>query len=85
MPLPMPLARAPIPGGRLVSSVIPSRYQRMTNGALPQFCTLTSTGGDIAPCIPLPAASSPHSIIGQLYPATLLARLVTLELEARRR
>jgi hypothetical protein len=31
------------------------------------------------------ALSNLEAIMGQLYPATLLARLVTLELEGRRR
>jgi hypothetical protein len=49
--------------------------------------TLTTTGlGDITPVHPF--ARNPtnlEAIIGQLYPATILARLVTLELEHRRR
>jgi hypothetical protein len=51
------------------------------------FVTLTSVGyGDIVPVQPLVRAlSNLEAIIGQLYPATLLARLVTLELEHRRR
>ena len=46
------------------------------------FVTLTSTGyGDIIPVHPLARSlCSIESIIGQLYPATLLARLVTLEM-----
>ncbi|WP_111358255.1 potassium channel family protein [Rhodoplanes elegans] len=50
------------------------------------FVTLTSTGyGDIAPVHPIArACCNIETIIGQLYPATLLARLVTLELEHRR-
>ncbi|RAI43461.1 ion transporter [Rhodoplanes roseus] len=50
------------------------------------FVTLTSTGyGDIAPIHPVSRAlCNLETIIGQLYPATLLARLVTLELEHRR-
>lgn len=50
------------------------------------FVTLTSTGyGDIAPVHPIARAlCNLEGIIGQLYPATLLARLVTLELEGRR-
>lgn len=49
------------------------------------FVTLTSTGyGDIAPVNPLVRSlCNLETIIGQLYPATLLARLVTLELEHR--
>ena len=50
------------------------------------FVTLTSTGyGDIVPVHPIARSlCNLESIIGQLYPATLLARLVTLELESRR-
>ena len=46
------------------------------------FVTLTSTGyGDIVPVHPLARSlCNVESVIGQLYPATLLARLVTLEL-----
>ena len=50
------------------------------------FVTLTSTGyGDILPLDPIARSlCNLKSIIGQLYPATLLARLVTLELSNRR-
>ena len=48
------------------------------------FVTLTSTGyGDIVPLHPLARSlCNVESIIGQLYPATILARLVTLGLRA---
>ncbi len=48
------------------------------------FVTLTSTGyGDIVPVHPLARSlCNIESIIGQLYPVTILARLVTLELRA---
>jgi len=48
------------------------------------FVTLTSTGyGDIIPVHPIARSlCNIESIIGQLYPATILARLVTLELRA---
>jgi fatty acid desaturase len=51
------------------------------------FVTLTSTGyGDIVPIHPFARSlCNLEGIIGQLYPATLLARLVTLELQDRRR
>jgi hypothetical protein len=51
------------------------------------FVTLTSVGyGDIVPLHPVVRGiANIEAIIGQLYPATLLARLVTLELEQRRR
>jgi Ion channel len=49
------------------------------------FVTLTSTGyGDIVPSHPFARGlANVEAIIGQLYPATLLARLVTLEVESR--
>ena len=48
------------------------------------FVTMTSTGyGDIVPMHPLARSlCNIESIIGQLYPAIILARLVTLELRA---
>jgi hypothetical protein len=51
------------------------------------FVTLTSTGyGDIVPVHPVARSlCNLETIIGQLYPATLLARLVTLELSGRNR
>jgi ion channel len=50
------------------------------------FATLTTTGyGDIAPVHPLARSlANPEAVIGQLFPATLLARIVTLELAQRR-
>jgi hypothetical protein len=50
------------------------------------FVTLTSTGyGDIAPIHPFARSlCSMEAVVGQLYPAILLARLVTLELVANR-
>jgi hypothetical protein len=46
------------------------------------FVTLTSTGyGDIIPVNPFARSlCNIESVIGQVYPATLLARIVTLEL-----
>lgn len=45
------------------------------------FATLTTTGyGDIHPVHPVARSlCNPEAIFGQLYPATLLAGLVTLE------
>jgi len=50
------------------------------------FVTLTSTGyGDVFPVHPVTRSlCNLETIIGQLYPATLLARLVSLEIEGRR-
>jgi hypothetical protein len=49
------------------------------------FVTLTSVGyGDISPLHPFARSlANIEAIIGQLYPATLLARLVTLEITGR--
>ncbi len=49
------------------------------------FTTLTSTGyGDIVPVHPLARSlCNIEAVIGQLYPATLLARLVTFQLRDR--
>lgn len=51
------------------------------------FVTLTSIGyGDIVPVHPMVRSlCNLEGIIGQLYPATLLARLVMLEFEGRRK
>ena len=50
------------------------------------FVTLTTTGyGDIVPLHPYARSlANVEAIIGQIYPATLLARLVTLELAHQR-
>jgi hypothetical protein len=50
------------------------------------FSTLTTLGyGDIVPLHPLVRnLANLEAVIGQLYPATLLARLVSLEIEHRR-
>jgi hypothetical protein len=61
--------------------------QSLASGVLyMSFVTLTSTGyGDIVPVHPLARSlCNIESIIGQLYPATLLARLVTLEMSTPR-
>jgi hypothetical protein len=51
------------------------------------FVTLTTVGyGDIVPLHPYARSlANVEAIVGQLYPATLLARIVTLELSIRRR
>jgi len=48
--------------------------------------TLTTTGyGDIVPLHPIARSSATlEAVIGQLFPATLLARLVSLEMDGRR-
>jgi Ion channel len=62
--------------------------QKMASGLIYfSFVTLTSIGyGDIVPVHPVARSlCNLETIIGQLYPATLLARLVSLEIEGRRR
>ena len=51
------------------------------------FVTLTTVGyGDITPVHPLArSVSMAEALVGQLYPAILIARLVSLELTSRRR
>lgn len=80
---------------RLLAILIPGAYSPDAGpGALTEgtraiyfsFVTLTSTGyGDIVPVHPLARSlANLESLIGQLFPATLLARLVTQELAARK-
>ncbi len=77
---------AVIPGS--ISGVTPRGAYPVLGRALVyySFSTLTSTGyGDLLPIHPLARSlSNMEAVIGQLFPATLLARIVTLELQARR-
>jgi hypothetical protein len=79
----------------IVGLLIPDAFSGMSfedNPALASkviyfsFVTLTSTGyGDVFPVHPVARSlCNLETIIGQLYPATLLARLVSLEIEGRR-
>src|SRR5450432_2159384 len=79
----------------IVGLLVPNAFSGMSfedNPALASkviyfsFVTLTSTGyGDVYPIHPVARSlCNFETIIGQLYPATLLARLVTLEIEGRR-
>jgi hypothetical protein len=76
----------------IVGLLSPDAYAAMTVKESPtlsstmiyfSFGTLTTAGsGDIAPIHPFARSlANIESMIGQLYPATLLARLVTLEIE----
>ncbi|WP_456748885.1 potassium channel family protein [Bradyrhizobium sp. USDA 4354] len=51
------------------------------------FATMTTTGyGDVAPLHPVARRlCNMEAIFGQLYPATLVARLVTIEIAHRNR
>lgn len=62
------------------------RHHGLMDFAYFSFETLTTSGyGDIVPIDPFARSlASLESVIGQLFPATILARLVTLELETRR-
>ncbi len=79
----------------IIGLIVPNAFSGMSfedNAALASkviyfsFVTLTSTGyGDIYPLHPVARSlCNLETIIGQLYPATLLARLVSLEIEGRR-
>jgi hypothetical protein len=79
----------------IVGLIVPNAFSGMSfedNPALASkviyfsFVTLTSTGyGDVFPVHPVARSlGNLETIIGQLYPATLLARLVSLEIEGRR-
>jgi Ion channel len=79
----------------IVGLIVPNAFSGMTfedNPALASkviyfsFVTLTSTGyGDVFPLHPVARSlCNLETIVGQLYPATLLARLVSLEIEGRR-
>jgi hypothetical protein len=78
-----------------VGLIFPNSFLRLSfedNISLPSnliyfsFVTLTTTGyGDIVPVLPFARSlCNLESVIGQLYPATLLARLVSLEVTGRR-
>jgi hypothetical protein len=77
-----------------VGSLVPKAFSGMAMEDSPalasnliyfSFVTLTTTGyGDVFPLHPIARSlCNVESIIGQLYPATLLARLVTLEIAHR--
>jgi len=79
----------------MIGLIVPNAFSGMTfedNPALASkviyfsFVTLTSTGyGDVFPVHPVARSlCNLETIVGQLYPATLLARLVSLEIEGRR-
>jgi hypothetical protein len=79
---------------RFVGTVVPKAFAGMSMTDSPalaseliyfSFATLTTTGyGDISPIHPVARSlCNVEAILGQLYPATLLARLVTLELAHR--
>jgi Ion channel len=69
--------------------ITPDATPAQATGALIyySFVTLTTVGyGDITPANAFARGiANLEAIVGQLYPATTLARFVTLELEARRR
>ncbi|HEY0615219.1 MAG TPA: ion channel [Candidatus Elarobacter sp.] len=82
-------------GYRLIAVFIPHAFTGRIAPALDHrlfdyvyfsLSTLTTSGfGDIVPAAPLARAlANLEAVIGQLFPATLLARLVTLELESKR-
>jgi hypothetical protein len=77
-----------VPGAFSGMPIGPNAHAVFYRGRLLYFslATLTTTGyGDIVPLHPVARSlASLEAVIGQLFPATLLARLVTLELQGRR-
>lgn len=81
---------------RLLEVLVPNSFSNLPEGGTEfgsgatllyfSFSTLTTLGyGDIVPVHALARSlANLEGVIGQLYPATLLARLVSLELEHRR-
>ena len=81
---------------RLMEVLVPGSFGNLPHGGSEfgsgaallyfSFSTLTTVGyGDITPVHPLARSlANLESVIGQLYPATLLARLVSLEIAHRR-
>jgi len=79
---------------RAIAELVPGSF--LVRGAFDQlniggfvyfsFTTLTTAGyGDIIPMHPFArSAANLEGLTGQLFPATLLARIVTLEIETRR-
>ena len=83
-----------VPMYAFVGSLIPTAFSGIAMQDTPalasnliyfSFVTLTTTGyGDVFPVHPIARSlCNVEAIIGQLYPATLLARLVTLEMAHR--
>ena len=83
-------------GYRVLWDFIPGSLSGIPSGTEPwqaagtilyfSFVTLTTVGfGDLVPVHPLARGlANLEGVIGQLYPATILARLITLQLDARR-
>ncbi len=81
---------------RLIEVLLPNSFSNLPHAGAEygsgaallyfSFSTLTTLGyGDIVPVHPLARSlANLEGVIGQLYPATLLARLVSLEIEHRR-
>ncbi len=72
--------------GAITGTAVHGKYLLIGQGLVYySFTTLTSTGyGDLIPIHPLVRSiSNLESVIGQLYPATVLARIVSLELHWR--
>ena len=82
---------------RLIWDLVPNSFNGIAEGTTSlqasgtllyfSFVVLTTIGfGDIVPVHAFARSLADlEGIIGQLYPATLLARLITLELESHRR
>lgn len=75
------------PGAYLVNAELDSPERLMGHFSYFSFVTLTTVGyGDVTPLIPIAQQLAVlEGLIGQLFPAVLLARLVSMELAAKDR
>ena len=72
--------------GAFASQTVNLEHHVLSSLVYFSFTTLTTSSfGDIVPVAPFArAGANMEAVIGQLFPATLLARLIILELESRR-
>ncbi|MEA2720968.1 MAG: hypothetical protein QOJ39_2832 [Candidatus Eremiobacteraeota bacterium] len=77
---------AAVAAGAFSARIVPPLDHCLFDFVYFSLTTLTTSGyGDIVPVVPLARSlANLEAVIGQLFPATVLARLVTLELEATR-
>jgi hypothetical protein len=79
------LVERAFPGGMKVEHAFVSLHHQMQSFAYFSFVTLTTVGyGDITPVHPLARTLAiAEALVGQLYPAVLIGRLVSLQITSR--
>ena len=75
----------PFPGGMNMEHAFVSAHHKMQSFAYFSFVTLTTVGyGDITPVHPVARMLAVgEALVGQLYPAILIGRLVSLQISSR--